>query len=64
LKINGDSIIFIENEDLNVLPLKIEFKNYSENILKYGVGMDMFWNNISFEKFQITNFFLEADLNY
>ena len=24
----------------------------------------MFWNNISFEKFQTTNFFLEADLNY
>ena len=26
--------------------------------------MDMLWYNISFEKFQIINFFLEEDLNY
>ena len=56
MEINGENIIFNENEDLSVSPLKIEFKNYSKKILKDRVGMDMLWYNISFEKFQITNF--------
>ena len=56
MEINGESIIFNENEDLSVSHLKIEFKNYSKNILKDRVGMDMLWYNILFEKFQITNF--------
>ena len=64
VEINVENIIFNENEDLSVSPLKIEFKNYSEKILKYSEGMDMLWKNILFEKFQITNFFLEEDLNY
>ena len=64
VEINGENIILNEDEDLSASPFKIEFKNYSEKILKDRVGMDMLWYNISFEKFQITNFFLEEDLNY
>ena len=61
MEIDKENIIFDKDEDLKI---ELKFRNYSEKILKNRVGMNMFWNNISFEKFQTTNFFLEADLNY
>ena len=62
VEIDKENIIFEKNEDLKI---ELKFGNYSEKILNSNrVGMNMFWNNISFEKFQITNFFLEEDLNY
>ena len=61
VEIDKENIIFEKNEDLKI---ELKFRNYSEKILKNRVGMNIFWSNISFEKFQTTNFFLEADLNY
>lgn len=61
VEIDKENIIFNKDKDLKI---ELKFANYSENILAYRVGMDMFWNNISFEKFQTTNFFLKEDLNY
>ena len=62
VEIDKENIVFNKDEDLKI---ELKFGNYSEKILNSNrVGMNMFWNNISFEKFQTTNFFLEADLNY
>ncbi len=61
VEIDKENIIFDKDEDLKI---ELKFRNYSAKILKNRVGMDIFWSNISFEKFQTTNFFLEADLNY
>ena len=60
-EIKEGKIIFSENKKLL---FEFILEDYSEKILNYKIGMDIFCYNISFEKFQITNFFLETDLNY
>ena len=61
-KVN-DNIVFEGSENKSSTQIEIKYQYYSKNLITYHT-INNLWENIQFESFQVTNFFLEADLNY
>ena len=58
-----DIIKFNEDENMDCHKITIKFENYTKDI-KLCKYINWLWENINFEKFQLTNFFLKEDLDY
>ena len=61
-KIN-DKIVLKEKGNKSSKQIEIKYQYYSQNLIQCKQIRNL-WENVQFEKFQVTNFFLEADLNY
>jgi len=59
----SNKIVFKERKDKSSTQIEIKYQYYSKNLINCDKINDL-WENIQFERFQVTNFFLEADLNY
>ena len=55
--------IVIKEETNSSTQLEIKYQYYSKKLIECS-EINKLWKNIQFEKFQVTNFFLEADLKY
>ena len=64
-RVEKDKIIFDEESQMSCEKIEIEFKNYINDLSSYKLyEFNWIWENIQFEKFQTTNFFLENDIKY
>ena len=61
-KVN-DNIVFKEKKNKSSKQIEIKYQYYSQKLIQCQQIRNL-WENIQFEKFQVTNFFLEADLKY
>ena len=61
-KVN-DNIVFKEKTNKSSKQIEIKYQYYSQNLIQCEQIRNL-WENIQFEKFQVTNFFLETDLKY
>jgi hypothetical protein len=63
-KIDGDKIIFNEIESFPPKKIELNYKYYTVNDISEINNLNWMWENIMFENFQSTNFFLSNDIEY
>ena len=63
-KIDGDKIIFNEFENFPLRKIELNYKYYTVNKISEINNFNWMWENIMFENFQSTNFFLPNDIKY
>lgn len=64
-RVKGDKIIFDEKGQMSCDKIEVKFENYINDIFSYKLTeFNWLWENVQFEKFQTTNFFLENDIRY
>ena len=63
-KIDGDKIIFNEFESFPSRKIELNYKYYTVNDIIKINNFNWMWENIMFENFQSTNFFLSNDIEY
>ena len=63
-KIDGDKIIFNEIESFPPRKIELNYKYYTVNKISEINNFNWMWENIMFENFQSTNFFLPNDIKY
>ena len=63
-KIDGDKIIFNEFENFPLRKIELNYKYYNVDDIGKIKNFNWMWENIMFENFQSTNFFLPNDIKY
>ena len=63
-KIDGDKIIFNELENFPLRKIELNYKYYNVDDIGKIKNFNWMWENIMFENFQSTNFFLPNDIEY
>ena len=63
-KIDGDKIIFNEFENFPLRKIELNYKYYNVDDIGKIKNFNWMWENIMFENFQSTNFFLSNDIEY
>ena len=63
-KIDGDKIIFNEFESFPSRKIELNYKYYNVDDIGKIKNFNWMWENIMFENFQSTNFFLSNDIEY
>ena len=63
-KIDGDKIIFNELENFPLRKIELNYKYYNVDDIGKIKNFNWMWENIMFENFQSTNFFLPNDIKY
>ena len=59
----NDKIVIKDNENESSTQIELKYDHYSKNLLNQN-EIRFIWENIQFEQFQQTNFFLKSDLKY